>query len=205
MRTRTVVFVIAAVVVTVFAVGIWTTDGRVELGWLRFFSLAVAVGVGVLGLWEHRLWRAPQCQALPSVPRNLRGTWKGSLISFWTDPETEQSPEAKPVYLVVRQTATTVTVVLLTDESRSVSSTATVIDDKGTVTLAFMYVNRPDSRFEHRSRMHHGSAALDVTGRPAIRLRGRYWTDRDSKGELDFGERDVRIADDYDQAAKFFM
>ena len=67
-----------------------------------------------------------------------------------------------------------------------------------------MYLNRPDSSVEHRSRMHHGSASLDITGAPATRLRGRYWTDRDSEGELDFRERNRMLADDYDEADALF-
>ena len=74
----------------------------------------------------------------------------------------------------------------------------------GTASLDYMYLNRPDSRLEGRSRMHHGSTALDITGRPPTRLKGRYWTDRDTKGELDFTERRKHAADDYEQAAALF-
>jgi hypothetical protein len=59
-------------------------------------------------------------------------------------------------------------------------------------------------RVEHRSRMHHGSAVLDVSGRPAARLKGRYWTDRDSKGELEFVERNKKLADDFAEAMSYF-
>ena len=74
----------------------------------------------------------------------------------------------------------------------------------GSASLDYMYLNRPDSRFEHRSRMHHGSTSLDITGLPAKRLHGRYWTDRDSKGELDFVERKKHAAEDYQEAAGLF-
>jgi hypothetical protein len=59
-------------------------------------------------------------------------------------------------------------------------------------------------RVEHRSRMHHGSTVLDISGRPVRRLRGRYWTDRDSKGELEFTERSNKLADDFGEAAALF-
>lgn len=52
--------------------------------------------------------------------------------------------------------------------------------------------------------MHHGSASLDITGCPATRLHGRYWTDRDTKGELDFKERRKQTADDYEEAIALF-
>jgi len=80
-----------------------------------------------------------------------------------------------------------------------------VVSDDGTVaSFDYMYVNRPDSRVEHRSRMHHGSTSLDIVGRPATRLRGRYWTDRDTKGELEFGVRSSKVIDGYAEARKLF-
>ena len=93
---------------------------------------------------------------------------------------------------------------LLTDESRSSSSLAAVSAADGSSALDYLYLNRPDSRVEHRSRMHHGSTVLDISGNPAKRLKGRYWTDRDSKGELDFAERSKNLADDFEDAAALF-
>jgi hypothetical protein len=52
--------------------------------------------------------------------------------------------------------------------------------------------------------MHHGSTVLDIAGNPAQRLKGRYWTDRDSKGELTFTERSKKLADDYVGAMDLF-
>lgn len=204
MRKRLFVQVIAAIVVGVFAVGIWSTGDEFELGWLRFFSVAVLACIAAIALWEHVLWRIRLVQRFPQVTRDISGTWKGSLESFWVDPETGRCPPAKTVFLVVRQTAESITVVLLTEESRSVSSLATITDDRTTASLDYIYLNRPDSRVEHRSRMHHGSASLDVVGRPATRLRGRYWTDRDSRGELVFTERRSHRADDYREAGSLF-
>jgi hypothetical protein len=70
--------------------------------------------------------------------------------------------------------------------------------------LTYLYLNRPDMRVEHRSRMHHGSTVLDISGSPSERLKGRYWTDRDSKGELDFTERVSKLAEDFDTATRLF-
>jgi hypothetical protein len=196
--------VVATVVVLVFAAGIWLTGGRVDVGWLRFFAAAVFVATGLLWAWERYLWRIALIQRLGVVPRNLTGTWKGFLESFWEDPASSARVPAKLAYLVVRQTASTVSVILLTDESRSVSSLGVVSRGEGIASLDYLYLNRPDSKVESRSRMHHGSASLDITGRPATRLRGRYWTDRDTKGELDFTERKRQTIDDYEEAIKLF-
>lgn len=204
MSRNILVQVVAAIVVTVFAVGIWFTGGIPDLSWLRFFSVAVFVAVGVLTIWDHWLWHLPLIQKLPQAPRDLRGTWKGTLESFWIDPATGSSPPVKAAYLVIRQSASTASVVMLTNESRSKSSLATISDDGVSASLDYMYLNCPDSRFEYRSRMHHGSTSLDIVGRPASRLRGRYWTNRDSRGELDFNERSKKIVDDFLEAETLF-
>jgi hypothetical protein len=195
--------VIVAVVMLVFAVGIWTSGGTLQSDWLRLYSAAVTVLIFLFAMWEYWLWRLALVQRMPSVPRDIRGTWKGELETFWKD-ETGTSPPRKAAYLVVRQSATRVSVVLLTDESRSASSLATVSSDGTTVSLDYMYLNWPDVRVEERSRMHHGSASLVVSGTPANRLRGRYWTNRDSRGELDFTARIPQFAEDYEDAARAF-
>ena len=205
MSRRTVVRVVAGTVVTVFAAGIWLTGGTPDPGWLRFFSAAVFVAFGVLAIWDHWLWHMRWIQRLPGVPRDLRGTWKGTLESFWIDPATGFPPPAKAAYLVIRQSASTISVVMLTNESKSKSSLATISDDGISASLDYMYLNRPDSRFEHRSRIHHGSTSLDIIGRPAVRLRGNYWTSRDSRGELEFVQRVVStLAEDFGQAQGLF-
>lgn len=204
MTNRLAVQVVAAVVVAVFAVGIWASGDKVDAGWLKFFSAAVFAAAAVLALWDRWLWKVRWVQRSRKVPRDLNGTWKGRLASFWIDPETGQRIPEKDAYLVVRQTYSTISVALLTDESRSKSSLGVVSTLDGDASLDYMYLNRPDASVEHRSRMHHGSTSLHVTGCPATRLRGRYWTDRDSKGELDFTMRKSERADDLDAAIALF-
>ena len=204
MRMNLIVQIVAAVVVVVFAAGILATDGEVQAGWLRFYTIAVIMAILVLVAWDRFLWHTRIPQRFKAVPRDLRGTWSGTLESFWEDDETGEPPLPKQVYLVVRQTAFEVSVVLLTDESRSVSTLVKVCDDGTSATLDYMYLNHPDSRFEDRSRMHHGSASIELIGRPVTRLKGRYWTSRDSKGELSFERRDVARADGFLEAGALF-
>ena len=175
MMSRIRASVIVAIVILVFAVGIWTSGGTLQSDWLNFYSAAVTVLIILFAVWEYWFWRLPLVQRMPGVPRDIRGTWKGELETFWKD-ETGASPTRKAAYLVVRQSASRVSAVLLTDESRSASSLATVSSDGTTVSLDYMYLNWPDVRVEEKSRMHHGSASLVVSGTPANRLRGRYWT-----------------------------
>jgi hypothetical protein len=189
MKQSVIVRFVVGTVIAVFVAGTWITSRTVDLGWLKYFSTAVLIASVGLAIWDAWLWRLPLVQRLPGVVRCVRGTWKGTLTSFWVDPSTGQSPAPKTVYLIVRQTASLVSVRLVTDESQSASTMGTVTTSDGTSVLAYMYLNKPDMRVESRSRMHHGSTVLDISGLPANHLKGRYWTDRDSKGELDFFER----------------
>lgn len=201
---KTLVQIVAFIVVAVFAAGLWLSGERLEPEWLRFYSAATLVAVAAVALYDHWLWRTPVLQRLPSVPRDIHGTWKGTLSSAWIDPETGSSPPPKDAYLVVRQTSASVSVTLLTDESRSSSSLGKVTMVDGHGTLDYLYLNKPALRVQDRSKMHHGSTVLDVAGAPAQRLAGRYWTDRDSKGELSFTERKKGYADDFQGAVEMF-
>lgn len=199
-----VVRYVSGVVVVVFAVGILATGDEFKTSWLRFFSIAVLVASAGLLLWDQYLWRIPWVQRISKVPRNIRGTWQGELASHWVKPDSGQRIDSKPAYLVVRQTASTLSTVLLTDESKSRSTSAVLSSADGQWSLAYMYLNRPDIAVEYRSRMHHGSTLLELAGSPTARLRGRYWTDRDTKGELSFQVRSAKVADDYEGARVLF-
>ncbi len=204
MRLSPRTHIVAVVVVVVFTVGIWLSGDGVELGWLRFYSAAVFLAAAVVELWDRILWRVPIIQRLGARPRNVRGTWKGRLTSYWVDPATGRSPPAKTVYFAVRQTGTTVSAVLFTNQLKSYSTLASVRHTAGSSSLDYLYVGRPEMKYEEGNRMHHGSASLDIVGQPATRLAGRYWTDRDSRGELEFVERRPQVAEDYQSAERLF-
>lgn len=204
MKQNIIVRFVAGTVIAVFVVGTWITSRTVDLGWLKYFSIAVLIATVGLAIWDAWLWRLPPAQRIPGVVRCVRGTWKGTLTSFWVDPNTGKSPAPKTVYLIVRQTASLVSVRLVTDESKSASTMGSVTTADGTSVLAYLYLNKPDMHVESWSRIHHGSTVLDISGSPATRLKGRYWTDRDSKGELDFTEHIGKLAGDFDSAARLF-
>ncbi len=205
MRSAVWVKVVAAIVLIVFSIGTFVTSGQLDVTWLQYFSAAVFVATGVLTLWELFLWRLPPSQTIPGTPISLRGTWQGEAITLWLDPDTSAQVPPVRVYLVVRQTATDVTVTLLTAESTSKSTLARVSPREGTSVLEYLYFNRPRAAVQHRSRTHYGATTLDVAGSPAHRMTGSYWTDRDTRGELRFDTRNPKLlADDFDEATAGF-
>ena len=134
---------------------------------------------------------------------NLAVCTKGSYpnnTNVRTDSDVGISPEPKPAYLVVRQSFARVSVTMFTDESRSRSSLSDVSTGDEPLSLDYMCSNRPANSIEDRSRRHSGSTAPDVIGNPVNRMTGHYWTDRDTRGDLEFVERVREFADDYGSA-----
>ena len=194
---------LGALIVIGFTAGIWSVEG--SPGWLRGYSAAIAVAILVFALWEYWLWRLPLMQRLPGVPQRIEGTWAGTLTSLWTDPATDRRPDVKRIFLVARQTASRVTVELLTEESTSRSTIGRLSQDELGLSLSYMYSNRPESRVAHRSTLHNGFAFMEIFGSPAMRMRGRYWTDRSTRGELDLPERRPRAAASFREAMELFL
>jgi len=97
----------------------------------------------------------------------------------------------------VRQTFWNVSVILITNESKSCSTTATIEDDGcGQYQLVAQYRNTPRASVRDRSEVHYGSLKLDIAGEPVSRLDGYYWTDRKTRGELAFDRRAIKEAVD---------
>lgn len=204
MVNRLTVQYVAAVVAAVFAVGIWLSGEVPKASWLRYYSLAVTLAMIGLLLWEHWIWRWRIVQRIPKVARSIRGTWQGTLTSQWIDPKSGVSPPPKTVYSVVRQTASTTKLMLVTNESTSKSSIGELTHSDGSWYFTYIYLNEPELSFEDRSRMHHGSASYTLVGSPVTRMGGRYWTDRNSRGEIQFTVRRRDLADDYESAKSLF-
>lgn len=180
--------------------GSWITTGAPDTSLLSFFSIAVLACTILLLAWDRWAWKWKISQAISGVSRDLSGTWRAQLKSFWIDPTTGKSPAPKTVYMVIRQTSSTASVTLISDESKSKSSLARVVKEDGSWLLHYVYTNEPRLEVRAHSPIHHGSAVLSVTGSPAKRLEGGYWTDRDSKGQLKLTKRSKKITEDYEEA-----
>ena len=63
------------------------------------------------------------------------------------------------------------------------------------------YENVPGVLVQDWSRIHHGALLLDVHGSPANRLKGWYWTDRDTKGEVSLEKRLPKAYTTFDEAS----
>jgi hypothetical protein len=192
-------------VIVALAAGIWALALSAH-GWVipsSFFEplsvVEAALSVGVL-LFEVWLWRVPGLNTLLKHP-DLRGTWKGAVRP--TKGPNSSAVINKPieVYLVVRQTYSTLHLSLFSVESQSVSLAAKVVEEAdGEYFVTWTYRSEPKLSVQDRSRIHLGGALLRLGGPPANVMSGHYWTDRDSAGEIDFSLATRRRVNDYSTA-----
>ncbi len=134
-------------------------------------------------LWHFRIFKG----WLVLIP-NLSGTWKGEIRSSWIDPTTGATKGPIESFVVIRQTLFRLSCVLMTKESTSYSRAVSLMADSihGNITLDYTYSNSPRVSVQHRSNAHEGACSLDFKSTPKKRLVGKYWTERGTKGEMDF-------------------
>ena len=195
--------VLVGLIVVIWAVVLLVQGHPVPLDYLKAFSYVVTGVSFALLFWERWLWSWRVFRPWLTNRPDLRGTWKGHLVSNWIDPITKQGRGEIDAYLVVRQTYTTIDVRLLTAESGSISLSANIVaDGEGIHTVAVVYRNTPRALLREHSPIGHGGMLLYVRGIPIHQLDGEYWTDRQTKGELTLRLRSSELRHDFDQAQK---
>lgn len=135
----------------------------------------------------------------------FRGTWQAKVSSNWINPATGRAPEPIDGFMVVRQTYSSLSLRLLTDESTSncIDAEFLMLPD-GTVSIAGVYRNEPRQPLRANSPIHYGAFLLEVLGRPAVGLTGHYWTDRNTSGEIHLVTRRNDLLYDYETAKRQF-
>ncbi len=171
-----------------------------EIGWefAKPFSLVVGFISGVLACFDRWLWRWPLVRVVAGRP-DLEGTYWGRIRSEWVDPATGQEVVPISAALVIRQSYFNIIATVFTEESASTTIAAALdraSDDR--FTLSVVYRNEPRLSLQDHSRIHHGGVRLQLAG-PNIRLHGSYWTDRNTKGEMEFTHVSRNRATDFEE------
>lgn len=169
------------------------------------FSVVVGALVFALSIFDVWLWRVPVLQGWFVRRPVLHGTWRVTFHSDWIDPATQQRIAPKVGYMAVRQTYTSLSMKLMTDESTSslVAEGLSVLPD-GTFKVFAVYRNESRIAVRDRSPIHYGAFALDVQGSPAARMEGAYWTDRNTRGDMVLSDRRKQVVDSYTEAESSF-
>lgn len=190
----TTILLIAAVIWGLFLIigGI-----AVSASWLRYLSTVTGIILLLLFVFDLWLWRLPFLQGWFVKRPILNGTWKTTIRSTWRDPSTKKSIEPIEGFMVIHQTYSSLSLRLLTQQSSSeiIGSTIQSFPD-GRYIVSGIYRNEPRQLLRQKSPIHYGAFILEMAGRPVMSLKGHYWTDRNTSGEIELSNRHNGV--DYD-------
>ncbi|WP_044412214.1 Cap15 family cyclic dinucleotide receptor domain-containing protein [Thiomicrospira microaerophila] len=122
---------------------------------------------------------------------NLNGSWVGHIYSDWRNPKTGLATPPIPVLLTIKQSFFQISCVMHTEEMNSYSYTEGFLinTDRQEKNLAYSYSSKPRLNLSNRSSPHDGTAVFKIIETPEKKLVGRYWTERETKGEIIFEYR----------------
>ena len=128
------------------------------------------------------------------------------LKSSWIDPGSGEQKPPIVGYAAIRQSLTSLSLRLMTEESRSKLVAHSIErEEDGVFRFSGIYRNEPNIELQGvSSEIHHGAFSLDVIGTPAESMLGHYWTDRETKGAMKLGSRRSDLFETYEQAAEAF-
>lgn len=141
-------------------------------------------------------WKPLQGRLVPFP--DLNGTWQGNIQTTWKNPETGEVPGPIPVILTIKQSFTKISCVIRTAEmtSRSYLAGFWIDSDDQVRMLGYCYTSKPSVTVAERSKPHDGTIIFEILGNPATKLKGKFWTDRKSTGEVTLTFRTKKNLDD---------
>lgn len=130
---------------------------------------------------------------------NLNGSWSGAIYSSWVNPETREGTPPIPVLLVIHQSFFNISCKMFTGEmdSYSVSESFQIASERQIKQLMYIYTSKPRISLDNRSLPHDGAIVFDIVEEPSRKLKGRYWTERKTTGEINLKFYNERKLEDF--------
>jgi SMODS-associating 2TM, beta-strand rich effector domain len=183
---------IVIVAVTTMLVALYLSGEAVSWTWLKSIGASVAATYGATQVFNRFLWRVRLLQGWFVKRPHLWGDWDVTITSLWADPVYKSRPEPIEATFSIKQTYASVHMRMKSKESKGeLLSAGIVANGDGSYRLVGTFRNEPDLSIRGRSQIHHGALMLDIEGPPnePHRLRGHYWTDRETMGEIEARRR----------------
>lgn len=154
-----------------------------------FFGLVpkvISIDLLIIAVFVKWGWRLKIFRGWLVPFPNLNGSWLGLIYSDWKIPNTEEKIPPIPVMLTINQSFFQISCKMCTGEMDSSSySEGFLIDpDRQIKNIAYSYTSTPRLSLSDRSTPHDGTAVLKIVEKPQLKLVGRYWTERLTKGEI---------------------
>lgn len=176
---------------------------RLSSGLLRPLSTVTTIVVFAAITFDLWLWKLPLLHGWFVKRPAIDGTWKVQIRSNWSNPETGVSGLIAPIegYMVIRQTFSTLSLRLLTEESSSeLLGTEIVCSADGLYCVSGVYRSEPRFQVRDRSPIHYGAVWLKIVDVEPQKIEGHYWTDRETAGEMELTSRQKLKFQDFNSA-----
>lgn len=187
-NTKVILWIIVVISFLVSSLIVWINKIDVSslLDLVAIIPQVVTIDVCIAFVFTQWLWKSPLFKGwLVTIP-NLNGTWTGFIYTNWRDSDTGEGIPAIPVMLTVKQTLFGISCVMKTAEMRSDSHCCQFdVNPAAQIrTLSYVYSSEPRVAVRERSPAHNGAAVFEILEKPSRKLKGRYWTERETTGEI---------------------
>lgn len=188
LNIKSFVWVMLAVSIAAWGAILFLSGIQVRGAFVAIKKLPMVITIDTL-LWflfVKKGWKLKIFQNTLVPFPDLTGTWKGTILSTWNDPSTGQSPTPIEAYLAIHQSFLHIRCEVFTKEMTSHSYAAEFLIDSETSAkkLTYNYTSVPRATLRDRSAVHDGTALLEIVDRPRRTLKGEYWTNRKTTGEM---------------------
>lgn len=179
------IVLISAIAWLVFALSLNLELSNVVV-FLKLIPNVVAVDMCIIFLFIKFGWKLCIFRTWLVPFPNLNGTWIGYIYSDWIDPSTKERVKKIPVMLSIYQTFYETNCIMHTGEMKSYSTAEgfNINREQQTRQLSYIYTSKPRVLLSERSTQHDGAMVFDIVGEKEIKLKGKYWTERKTKGEI---------------------
>jgi hypothetical protein len=185
---RRFAFVIFAVFVLCFILVSLTSGKAVDNLWSVLITAYKSIPLVLLvaGLFVTYGWRFKIFRGWLVPFPDLNGTWQGVIQTTWRDLATGEIPGPIPVVLTIKQSFIRISCVMRTTEmtSRSCLADFWLDRDEQIRKLGYSYSSTPLPSVINRSQPHEGTIIFEIIGNPVSKLKGTYWTSRQTTGEV---------------------
>lgn len=150
----------------------------------RIAGVVPLIVIVLFAMYDNFLWHLGPLLRLGNVPY-IRGTWRGTLTSYRRDENDQKVDDQRDIVVVIRQTYTSLSITLLSAESKSYSGSAVIrARQSEDFVLQYQYQNEPHMSVRTRSPIHSGGSTISIPRLRPTTIEGEYWTARDSRGTM---------------------
>lgn len=153
---------------------------------LKVVPKVVTVDMVFIGIFMKFGWKLKIFKGWLVPFPNLNGTWIGFIYSDWVDPTTGKRVEPIPTMLTINQSFYQTNCIMHTGEmkSYSIAEGFNICVEQQMKQLSYIYSSKPRALLSERSPQHDGAMIFDIIGDKSNKMKGKYWTERKTKGEI---------------------